>query len=356
MDPLADKILVCSAFIAFVGRGWMPAWMVVIVVARELAITGLRLLAASKNLVLAAEGFGKHKTISQIVAIISILVLHSYQQWGPLGAIFGFDLFGGPWIVWFTTALNLGGRDSDLHFRRALSLAQSRALPGGFMKLWIAQGFGIGRIAVAPGTFGSVLGLGWLAVLLSFKSWPVLFLATLAGIAVSVWLCGEGERILGRKDPGSVVLDEIVAIPLCFAGWMAVAALRRHSLAGTGIFLRRIGRQALEFLRSSGSSMSPSRGQCAKARSLPGGWGKSTIDDVLARGLCQPGRAGGAVASAIAASKSALARSNRSGTSRANAPGRWPERRRRPARAARQVAGAVAPFWRPQIFAPRRSR
>jgi len=103
MDPLADKILVCSAFIAFVGRGWLPAWMVVIVVARELAITGLRLLAASKNLVLAAEGFGKHKTISQIVAIILMLVLHSYQQWGPLGAIFDLNLFGGPWIVWVTT-------------------------------------------------------------------------------------------------------------------------------------------------------------------------------------------------------------------------------------------------------------
>src|SRR6266700_4868129 len=53
MDPLADKILVCSAFIAFVGVNWLPAWMAVIVVARELTITGLRLLAASKNVVLA---------------------------------------------------------------------------------------------------------------------------------------------------------------------------------------------------------------------------------------------------------------------------------------------------------------
>src|SRR5580658_6899875 len=103
MDPLVDKIMVCSAFIAFVGCGWTEAWMVVIIVARELAITGLRLLAASKNLVLAAERFGKHKTISQIVAIISVLVLHSYQQWGPFGAVFGFDLIAGPWIVWFTT-------------------------------------------------------------------------------------------------------------------------------------------------------------------------------------------------------------------------------------------------------------
>jgi len=82
MDPLADKILICSAFIAFVGRDLMPAWMVVIIVARELAITGLRLLAAAKNLVIAAERYGKHKTISQIVATISVLVLVSYPEWG----------------------------------------------------------------------------------------------------------------------------------------------------------------------------------------------------------------------------------------------------------------------------------
>lgn len=102
MDPLADKILVCSAFIAFVGLRWMPAWMAVIVVARELAITGMRLLAASKNLVLAAEGFGKSKTISQIVAIIAILVLHCYEETGAAGKfVFGFQLFGGPWVEWF---------------------------------------------------------------------------------------------------------------------------------------------------------------------------------------------------------------------------------------------------------------
>src|SRR5437899_6231794 len=106
MDPLADKIMTCSAFIAFVGRGTVPAWMAVIIVARELAITGLRLLAASKHVVLAAEGYGKHKTVSQIVAIISILVLHSYEQWGPVsGAIFGWSLTGGvPWVNTLTEA------------------------------------------------------------------------------------------------------------------------------------------------------------------------------------------------------------------------------------------------------------
>ncbi len=104
MDPLADKILVCSAFIAFVGLNWMPAWMVVIIVARELAITGLRLLAASKNVVLAAERYGKHKTISQIVAIIAMLVVASYPQWGAVGTPFGLEVCGKPWSSWFTEA------------------------------------------------------------------------------------------------------------------------------------------------------------------------------------------------------------------------------------------------------------
>ncbi len=91
MDPLADKIMTCSAFIAFVEsthlNGPAPvtvdAWMVVVIVARELAITGLRLLAASKNIVLAAERFGKHKTISQIVTIIALLVVDACGDWPP---------------------------------------------------------------------------------------------------------------------------------------------------------------------------------------------------------------------------------------------------------------------------------
>jgi CDP-diacylglycerol--glycerol-3-phosphate 3-phosphatidyltransferase len=101
MDPLADKILVCSAFIAFVEFRLVEAWMVVIIVGRELAITGLRMLAASKNQVLAAEGLGKHKTISQITTIISILVLLAYPQWGTFGKLFGFAVAGHPWVWWF---------------------------------------------------------------------------------------------------------------------------------------------------------------------------------------------------------------------------------------------------------------
>jgi len=104
MDPLADKILTCSAFIAFVGQGYMPAWMAVLIVARELAITGLRLLAASKNVVLAAEGWGKHKTITQVVTIIAVLVKVSYPEWGTAGRlVFGFAIAGQPWVNHFTT-------------------------------------------------------------------------------------------------------------------------------------------------------------------------------------------------------------------------------------------------------------
>ena len=99
MDPLADKILTCSAVIALVDTGAFAPWMAVVIVSRELAITGLRLLAASKQKLLAAERFGKHKTISQMVAIIALLLKGAYPQWGASGrAVFGVVVGGAPWI------------------------------------------------------------------------------------------------------------------------------------------------------------------------------------------------------------------------------------------------------------------
>lgn len=101
MDPLADKILVCSAFIALVELRRIEAWMVIVIVARELAITGLRMLGASKNVVLAADTFGKHKTISQIVTIVALLVVWSYPQWGRFGELtFGLPIAGRAWSAW----------------------------------------------------------------------------------------------------------------------------------------------------------------------------------------------------------------------------------------------------------------
>ncbi len=76
-DPLADKLLVTSAFISFVGIYTLnvPAWMVICIIAREFIITGLRSIAASKNIIIPASMAGKVKTTSQMIAIITILVI-----------------------------------------------------------------------------------------------------------------------------------------------------------------------------------------------------------------------------------------------------------------------------------------
>ncbi len=74
MDPIADKILILGGFLAFVEMKIIPAWMVMVIIARELIITGIRMLALSKKKVLGAGIAGKHKTVSQIVAVFSILV------------------------------------------------------------------------------------------------------------------------------------------------------------------------------------------------------------------------------------------------------------------------------------------
>jgi CDP-diacylglycerol--glycerol-3-phosphate 3-phosphatidyltransferase len=79
MDPLADKILICAAFIYFVeSYPRIPAWIVTIIIAREFAVSGIRMLAASKGKIVAADKTGKLKTISQLTAIITILVVIAY--------------------------------------------------------------------------------------------------------------------------------------------------------------------------------------------------------------------------------------------------------------------------------------
>lgn len=74
MDPLADKVIVSAAFISFVEMSLVPAYIVVIIIAREFLVTGLRLVAVEKGHVIAAGKWGKHKTVWQIVAIIIILL------------------------------------------------------------------------------------------------------------------------------------------------------------------------------------------------------------------------------------------------------------------------------------------
>ena len=74
MDPLADKLLVCSAMICFVELSKLPAWIVVIIIAREFIISGFRLIAADNGVVIAASIYGKFKTVFQMVMIIMLLI------------------------------------------------------------------------------------------------------------------------------------------------------------------------------------------------------------------------------------------------------------------------------------------
>ena len=74
MDPLADKILVCSAFICLTALGRIGAWIVIVIIAREFAISGMRLIAADHGVVIAASIFGKAKTVSQMAAVILLIL------------------------------------------------------------------------------------------------------------------------------------------------------------------------------------------------------------------------------------------------------------------------------------------
>ena len=74
MDPLADKLLVCSALICLVALEQFPVWMVIVIVSREFIISGFRLIAAEQGLVIAASYWGKFKTVIQMAAIILMIL------------------------------------------------------------------------------------------------------------------------------------------------------------------------------------------------------------------------------------------------------------------------------------------
>ncbi|SRR6266404_33923 len=148
--------------------------------------------------------------------------------------------------------------------------------------LFIAQGFGIGRIPFAPGTWGSVVGVVWFALLLATGKLWVLIIGSIAGVALSVWLCDVAERVLGQKDPGSVVLDEIAAMPVCFFAWLGILVWRNgtlpavEQLVSKGNWLVVLGVfAAFRFF----DILKP--WPVRQSQSLPGGWG-ITVDDLLA--------------------------------------------------------------------------
>jgi CDP-diacylglycerol--glycerol-3-phosphate 3-phosphatidyltransferase len=99
LDPLADKLLISSVLIMLVELGWVDAWIVVVIVCREIAVTGMRGVAADKGVVIAADRYGKMKTIAQSLALVP-LVAHY-----PL---FGIDIaFVGMMILYLALGLTV---------------------------------------------------------------------------------------------------------------------------------------------------------------------------------------------------------------------------------------------------------
>ncbi|MDD5291654.1 MAG: CDP-diacylglycerol--glycerol-3-phosphate 3-phosphatidyltransferase [Candidatus Omnitrophica bacterium] len=99
LDPIADKVLVLAAFLAFVEMNLIWAWMVIIIIIREFLITGLRILAMTKGKVLEAEMAGKHKTVSQMVTVFFILIVLILKD---VGARYNF------WTASIENAVNYG--------------------------------------------------------------------------------------------------------------------------------------------------------------------------------------------------------------------------------------------------------
>ena len=123
MDPLADKILVAAAFIGLIPLGVMPAWAAIIIISREFAITGLRMLAASKGIVLPAEKMGKHKTLWQIITILSFLATLAWREWSVRAEAHSVSILGYALIA-ITIVLTLYSGFGYLWKNRALLKAE----------------------------------------------------------------------------------------------------------------------------------------------------------------------------------------------------------------------------------------
>ncbi len=85
LDPIADKLLTVSAFISLVELRLAPAWMIVVIVGREFAVSGMRSIAASRGVVISASGWGKVKTVSQVIAITLLILSNTLERWVRYG-------------------------------------------------------------------------------------------------------------------------------------------------------------------------------------------------------------------------------------------------------------------------------
>ena len=125
LDPLADKLIVNAVLVYMVALARVPAWLVVVIIGRDLAVNGLRSIASAQGLVIAASDGGKIKTAFQLVAIMLLLIHFSYPALGV-----GIDVnyhIAGWWLLVVSTVVSLySGAEYMRHFLAA-ALKQSRA-------------------------------------------------------------------------------------------------------------------------------------------------------------------------------------------------------------------------------------
>jgi CDP-diacylglycerol--glycerol-3-phosphate 3-phosphatidyltransferase len=123
LDPIADKLIVMAALIMILPFGRVPAWMVLVILGREIIITGLRGIASSEGIVIQASDLGKFKTIFQIVAIIGLL-LHYHYNWffGMVHPLLRVDMHNaGMFFLWIATLLTVwSGIDYLVRFVRVI--------------------------------------------------------------------------------------------------------------------------------------------------------------------------------------------------------------------------------------------
>ncbi len=148
--------------------------------------------------------------------------------------------------------------------------------------LWLAQGFGVGGVPFAPGALGSPIGLLWFAAMLAVPTGFFYLGGLVLGIALSVKISGFAEKLLNEKDPGSIVLDEIVAVPICFVAWIAIQFHQHGIWPSAGAFFnRRTWPLTLGIFVAFRFFDVVKPWPIGRSQSLPGGWGV-TADDVLA--------------------------------------------------------------------------
>lgn len=123
LDPIADKLLTSAAFISLVQIGVAPAWMVWIIIGREFAVDGLRMIASSQGITIEASLWGKYKTVSQVVAIVLLILGYQYLgKWNVAGDVA---------LIAVVVLATLSAADYFAKFSRRLGVAGGAGQAGG---------------------------------------------------------------------------------------------------------------------------------------------------------------------------------------------------------------------------------